>query len=320
MKNDNRKIMRISLLLLLAALMGTPVRAQTQSWHVVKTPLTESITGMSFVNPDTAFLISSSSKLARTFDGCKTWDIFTVEPTVSLEDVDFKNSDTGMICGSKGRIYVTFNGGYAWQYKGVPDTLPWFFDVAILDSKTAVAVGLSRQPDNQFGPLGYRTTDGGNSWQAMNPLGLGYAELQYQPGGLLYLLSYGKLNYSADKGKTWNSNLTTEGKPGRALSIMGNTGIICGLQGMCAYSRDGGKTWYPSQQNEQTMFVAAQLVDENTGYIGGTRGTLLKTTDGGQTWNPETLPVKFDIFDFALVGNRLYAAGTDGILMYKQVK
>ncbi len=321
MRLDNRKIMRISLLLLLVTLVSAGVHSQTeQTWHMVKTPVSESITGINFVNPDTGFIITSSGKFARTFDRCKSWDLFTVEPGVSLEDVDFLNSDTGMICGARGRIYVTYNGGYAWQYKGTKDTIPWFFDVAILDSKTAVAVGLSRDPINQFGPLGYRTTDGGDTWTKMEPMGMGYAEMQYNPGGLLYLLSFGELHYSADKGKTWNAYKTTEGNPARALSIVGNTGIICGLKGMCAYSHDAGKTWRPSQQGDQIMFVAAQLVDENTGYIGGTQGTLMKTADGGQTWAPESAPEKFDIFDLFLEGNRLYAAGTDGLMMFKQVK
>jgi len=321
MRLDNRKIMRISLLTLFALLLSAGVYSQTdQSWHQIGTPFSESITGISFVHPDTGFIITSSGDLARTFDRGKTWDVFHVEPGASLEDVQFRNSDTGMICGAKGKIYVTYNGGYAWQYKGVADSLPWFFDLAILDSKTAIAVGLSRQPEDPFGALGYRTTDAGNTWQKMKPLGLGYAEMQYTPGGLLYLLSFGKLNYSADKGLTWNSYRTTEGAPARALSIVGNTGVICGLKGMCAYSHDAGKTWYPSDQNKETMFVAAQLIDEKTGYVGGTLATLLKTVDGGQTWNADPMPSQFDILDFFLEGDRLYAAGTGGTMMYKTVK
>jgi len=291
-----------------------------QNWQIVDSPLKENINGITFVGPDTMFIITDKGNMARSFDAGKTWDTFRVTFGTSLEDIQFFTSDTGYVCGAKGSILYTTDGGYTWDKEPINDTVSWLFDIQMFSRKVGLVAGLTNTKNMPFGGVAYRTTNGGKNWKKLKTFGLGYSEIFYQPNHPVYLLSYGKINYSNDLGKTWKSTLTVEGKPGRALSFYGKTGIVCGLQGMCAYSNDTGKTWYPAQQDKQTMFIAAQMVDEENGYIGGTKATILKTSDGGKTWDKESLPQSFNIYDFYLVGNRLYAVGTDGSIIFKKVK
>lgn len=68
------------------------------------------------------------------------------------------------------------------------------------------------------------------------------------------------------------------------------------------------------------MLVAVQLVNDTVAYMGGTNNTLLRTTDAGRTWTPELMAVPFNVFDLVLIGDKLYAAGSSGGLMWKQVR
>jgi len=282
-----------------------------QNWHALEIPTNENITGIFFTHPDTGFVITNKGKMLRSFDTGKSWDIFDTAPNVSLEDVYFINSDTGYICGENGTLIKTTDGGYTWKNLLPGDTTSWLFDIEMLDHQTGLAVGLTRDLLQPMGGIAYRTENSGKTWSKLKPIGLGYSELLLQ-NDTLYLLSYGKLNYSIDKGKTWQSMMTAEGSPGRAFSLVGKTGVICGLNGMCAYSSDNYKTWNPSQQNKTTMFIAAQLIDEQHGFIGGSNSTVLYTSDGGRTWLEELTIKSFDVFDFFLIGDRLYAAGSEG--------
>ncbi|MFQ5453636.1 MAG: YCF48-related protein, partial [Candidatus Zixiibacteriota bacterium] len=89
------------LLLTLIIITILSIKINAQGWIAVEFPLEENINGISFVHPDTAFVVTKTGKLVRTFDTGKTWDIFNAAPGISLEDVHFINSDIGFICGGK---------------------------------------------------------------------------------------------------------------------------------------------------------------------------------------------------------------------------
>ena len=307
-------------LLLLVMLCSLSGAVYAQGWQPVEIPTNDNINGIFFVNPDTGFVITNKGKMLRTFDSGNSWDIFDPAPGYSIEDLHFINSDIGYICGQKGLLLKTADGGYTWNDLLPEDTISWFFDIEILDDQTGLVVGMSQDKIQPMGGICYRTENSGKNWKKQKNIGLGYSKLLYLPDKTLYLVSFGKLNYSTDKGKSWDSYITIEGSPARSVSLSGKTGIICGLNGMCGYSMDGGKNWFPSQQNKTTMFIAAQLIDENRGFIGGSNSTVLYTADGGKTWNEELMIKSFDVFEFYLVKDRLYAGGSQGGLMYKVVK
>ena len=148
---------------------------------------------------------------------------------------------------------------------------------------------------------------------------MGYSEVIYQ-NGKVFLLSFGQISISDDMGKSWETKLTINGAPGRTLSISGNSGVIAGIGGMCAYSRDGGNTWLPSQQDEQQFFIASQMVSVNKGYIGGNNAKLFSTSDGGRSWGEELMAKYFDVYDMALIENRIYVVGSLGGIIWKEVK
>ncbi len=311
--------MKKNIILVCCILITATCSIQAQNWNAVEFPNSENINGASFVNEDTAFFVTHKGKLIRTFDRLKSFDTFNPAPGISLEDVYFLNSDIGFICGSKGTFMKTTDGGYTFSKIPVSDTVPWFFDVEMFDNTHGLLIGMSRSSVSPLGGLVFRTDDGGKNWTKVKPFGLGLSEIGYF-NNTVKVQSFGRMNSSTDFGKTWKSDSTLTGNPGRAFSFFNNTGIICGLKGMCGYTNDGGKIWLPAQQDSQTMFIAAQMINVNDGYIGGTKSTILKTTDGGRSWNEELMAKSFDVYDFVLVKNRLYAVGSDGGIIWKKVK
>lgn len=294
--------------------------AASQDWKIVNSPVEDNITGICWVHPDTFFIVTSKGNCARTYDGGKNWQVVRVAAGIHLEDVSFADSKLGVVCGRSGVLYRTVDGGATWESKSLKDTIPWFMDVEMFDAQTGLVIGMTRDSASPLRGLALRTTDSGLTWKKQKPLGLGYAEILYNRGGLVYLLSFGQLHSSDDFGKSWKSARTVDGMVARAVSIVGKTGILAGPNGMCAFSSDTGQTWTKLDQLSDKIYIAAEMVDEEVGYIGGTNATIMRTADGGRTWTAELMARSFDVLDMCLIGDRLFAVGSKGGIIAKKVK
>ncbi len=294
--------------------------AGAQSWHVVKSPVTDLITGISFIHPDTGFIVTGTGWFARTYDGAKTWKATEIAFGARFEDVSFINSSIGLICGLQGALYRTTDGGATWKNVSPEDSLVMFYDVELLDPQTALVIGMDRSDTIPYAGIAYRSTDGGKTWKKQKRLGLGYSEIFYKPGGDVFFISFGQIHRSHDKGKTWQTFKTTTNSRARSLSLYGKRGLMAGPAGMCAVSSDSGKTWENVEQDKEINFIAAELIDEQTGYIGGLNAKMFVTADGGKTWQQELLARTFSVLDMCTIGNRLYAVGSGGGIIYKEVK
>jgi photosystem II stability/assembly factor-like uncharacterized protein len=311
--------MKTRVLIATAIALLTPL-VGAQTWEKVSFPVPENITGLCFLNSSTGYAVTSGAAVASTTDGGKTWTAGRMKYGIPLEDVCFRNKDTGYVCGRKGLLSRTVDGGAVWEDRSIEDSTAFMISIRPLDAINVLALGLVRDSTGRISGVAYRSIDGGKKWTKLPDMGLGFGELFYRPGSPICFQSWGLLHYSTDLGATWQSRPTTQGKPGRATAFYAKTGVICGNNGMAAYTADGGTTWNQVNADEAVSFTSVALVNDKLGYMAGTGGTIMKTVDGGKTWAQETVPVTFDIYELCLAGRYLYAAGKDGNIIRTSVE
>jgi len=191
----------------------------------------------------------------------------------------------------------------------------------MLDTRVGIATGVFTTEQSRYSGIALRSTDGGQSWRKLDLAGLAFGDLFCDPRGAVCFLSWGYLHLSDDKGKSWESLKTFEGKPTRVIAFAGSNGIMAGNRGMGAYTSDKGKTWHVTEPaDEKRHFTCAVMIDEDNGYIAGTKASIFRTTDGGKSWGQELMATSFDVYDLCLIGDWLWAVGTDGGIIRKKVK
>jgi len=310
--------MRTTLVVL--TLLCLPPVALAQGWETVDFYIAEDITGIDFLGPDTAFLVTSGGTIARTFDAGVTWQARVLEADIPLEDIEFADSNHGFVCGRNGRFFMSNDGGLTWQNYSLGDTTDWLLSIEMIDARTGVMVGMKRKEFNL--PEGYtlRTTNGGRSWDEQKSRGAGYGELFNLDNRILYFPSYGRLQGSLDQGKTWSDTKIDLPKPGREVAIMDRTGLLVGNLGLCAYSTDAGLTWTEVTLDTQAHLTSVLLLTPQVGCIAGHEGVIMFTRDGGKTWERDAVDKMFDIYDLVEVGDWLYAVGSEGNIIRKRIR
>ena len=116
-----------------------------------------------------------------------------------------------------------------------------------------------------------RTTDGGNSWLALDAAeGSGLAK---------------------DLNTHWNfSALRFPALAG------GRHGYAVGINGLISATRDGGETWAPlSRSLTVHQMNGVTFVNRDTGFAVGTNGLILRTVDGGGSWSPRPAVTGLDL-------------------------
>lgn len=315
-RQQNKKL----LISLLVALSIVTASAQAQGWQAVKFPTSDDLTGIVFASPDTGYVVTHSGKIARTTDAGRTWGGVELAKS-SLEDVVLSGYRYLYVCGGKGRIFKSENGGRDWTDHSYSDTSVTIVSIATLSSRDLLATGLTHDSTRRNVGVLLRSDDDGQSWDRINVSGTGFGEMDVDKDGVVRFASWGYLYSSATDGKSWDKIQLPTGKPGRTLDVVGNTAIMAGNFGQIAYSTDRGKTWHSVDiPKEESHFTSVVLLDEKRAYIAGTDSKVYYSADGGKTWNRESLPITCDIFGLTKSGNRLWAIGKSGAMLYKSIK
>lgn len=101
------------------------------------------LTSLSFVNPDTGWVVGSD-KIHKTTNGGETWETQDCEANSYYSGCFFKNSNSGWVCTSEsqsfGKIFFTEDGGNSWiLQKAIEYTS--LKSIFYLDDSTAWCVG-----------------------------------------------------------------------------------------------------------------------------------------------------------------------------------
>jgi len=308
------------ILLFLAALAICSTGVNSQDWKLIEFPSYDHLTDIVMITADSGLVVTASGYCFRTSDRGKSWQKSEIIKNIRIESLYFGNSQNGWACGHLGSIFKTSDGGSSWTDFSFDDIGAIFFDMEMKDALTGVAVGMRPLESSPYNGIAVRTVDGGNNWETFEASGLAYSEIkQSRSKNKMYFMAMGWLNISNDAGKSWQSVATLDGAPARTFSMYGSTGIMAGPKGTCGYSNDSGKTWYNKEQDKEKSFLSSILLNSQYGIIAGSRGAMMVTIDGGINWAEEETPLELTILDMCFVDSYLFAVGSDGLIMYKEI-
>ena len=203
------------------------------------------------------------------------------------------------------------------------------FDAAVSTADPGIALaGIA--PDGSFGGTLYRSTDAGNTWSEVLPLGgISVFDIEFAPDGGAYIGTQDSVRRSTDGGISWtllNLGIGVNDQvfdvaldPSNPLNIWAGITDAGGFQPVNVMrSTDSGATWSnrtpPLAAPISCRGIAVDPSDSNTviavfgGDFGG--GQVWTTTDGGDSWTDRSAglpnnPMQAVVYD----GTRLLVGG-----------
>jgi len=242
---------------------------------------------------------------AHTGDISEEWISRDPGITSLVWDISFADDNNGWLCGLCA-ISKTNNSGRTWKSCWESKDAFWFNSIAAMSGKSAVTAGFAygrKSPGTVM-----RTSDGGNTWQAVltgSSEAEQFSSVTFFPGRLTgFVISTTRgLLVSNDGGETWSQNPSPlPQNPGayiaskREINVIGDKLIVvpCGPWDL-AFSEDRGKTWkivpLPKKaKNPSGLISRIHFCSPQNGWVSFLNGDTLRTTDKGITWSMSRAP------------------------------
>ncbi|MDA0198993.1 MAG: YCF48-related protein [Bacteroidetes bacterium] len=226
------------------------------------------------------------------FSGCKkpppdylAWETLPQPTTQNLTSVWFLNKDTGFVAGGNtytlGEIYKTTNGGKNWQLAHTTSKI--IFDLQFLNDSIGYAVGY----DNML----LRSSNGGNTWQAVN---INNPSIEWLPLRSIYML-HDSLGFAVGghytKGIIYR--LTQQGNKATATTfeqgllsihfISPTEGVALGY-GASFTTANAGLSWQPATATNDYFVDLTTQPNTTNLFACSYFGSVATSTDKGQTW------------------------------------
>jgi len=265
--------------------------ANASPWQAVDIHTKSNPLDLAFTDQKHGFLVGSNRLILETNDGGASWQERALElpeeENFRLISVDFSGDD-GWIVGQPGLLLHSTDGGQSWSRLFLDTKLPGEPYLVTAQGRNSAELATN------VGAV-YRTSDGGNSWQAEVEDAAGAVRDLRRSRDGHYVSVSGLGNFFA----TWNSGDAVWTPHQRVSSQR--------LQSM-GFQPDGA-LWMLARGAQMRFSPAADSPDEwskpvvpivnGYGYLdmawdpngtiwtGGGSGTLLLSSDGGKTWQKD---------------------------------
>ena len=174
------------------------------NWTIETIDLTNNFNTVKFVSEQIGF-IGTDTNIFKTIDGSQNW--VNVQTTLSsINTISFPTSNTGYFTGgaSSGYVYKTTDQG-----NSITTTVNPFNtireEIQFLDNNIGFLIGW-------YSPLILKTTNGGDSWSAINANSVGGMSVHFLNEQVGYHTDnsggFSKIYATNDGGMNWNNELT----------------------------------------------------------------------------------------------------------------
>ena len=287
-------------LLVIALLISSPVKSQTDSLYNVNTILgiPEIFNSVFFVDKDTGWIAGSYGTLLRTSDGGCTWEHRDLLPNQDLLQINFKDSEFGWVFSKDSLLYTT-DGGDIWL--GI--NTPGYLNSVFMKSIDNIWIGR--------GNTLYNTTDGGQTWSLqlyytinsihfsddLNGWGVGSYIIRTTNGGQTFTGYSSSLLYDAcylSEDTIW-----TVGEAGTILKIT-----------VSPWNYE-----YQMSNSSNTLRNIDFNRDLSCGYCVGLNATIRYTTNQGEEWIAKSYPYPGNFYSVQVNSpDNVWIVGEEAIL------
>jgi photosystem II stability/assembly factor-like uncharacterized protein len=254
----------------------------------------------------------------RSSDGGKHWHSFGTLPDsifyltgmcITAPTTIFATADASPTSG-RARIIKSLDGGFTWSTLRLPTVVQQLREIAFWDCLSGAAIGYAVWDSSTVGVI-LRTSDGGDTWEALFDAGVGnFTGISFSTALTGYAVGTARDGMSpvayktSDGGVTWNTlafspdSVLVEGV--RFLEGTG-TGYIVGTKSggdsagvplpwrpYIAGTTDGGLTWSTSEitgPHQNTLLIGAAVLSADEAFACGGDfpgpAVMLHTTNGG---------------------------------------
>lgn len=240
-----------------------------RSWEIIPSGVTETLYSIEFVDTERGWAAGQNGVILHTTDGGRSWKPQANDATVYLFALDFVNEREGWVVGDRATYLHTADGGENWQLGKIASDEglsadeallaqdPVLYDVKFVDANTGWIVG-------ELGNI-YHTTDRGKSWATQQASLLG--------GGIIELL---------DLPTFFGVEFTDA-----------NNGVVAGLEGKVARTRDGGASWkfetFAGDRPFSDPLFEPFLFPDGSGWVVGAAGEVARQENPSEPWRKASL-------------------------------
>jgi len=275
------------------------------SWSFQAVGTVTTLSSIWFVDGQQGWTVDIDGRIYHSTDGGRSWTL-QHHANNYISTLQFFDTQEGWAIGGDTFLHTT-NGGQTWLPASVPPGT-WSHGARFSDSLNGISVG-------EYGNL-TRTTNGGQSWQTIAPIGSGprlWDVESWSAARSVYSGESGAIATTRNGGATWRSIQS------------GGTGATHGLDAVDALhawaANDGGEILYTVNGGGHWQRVAVtgfdnygsiqdvDFLDGSLGwavgrheFFGGGVGRIVRSTDGGRSWAVQQSVPDAYMYDVEVLG------------------
>jgi photosystem II stability/assembly factor-like uncharacterized protein len=320
------QFVRVSLIFLILGIAGT-VYSQKSEWEKVASPVSVTLTNLSFVNNSTGWASGDSGTIIKTTDGGNNWQIQNSTVSFFIMDLFFLNENRGWALTVKdvfpfnSIILKTTNGGNRWIAENFQDSTALMRTIFFFDTLHGF-IG---------GSYIAETTDGGNTWaksEIDSSLLSSYPvykfkfyseEFGYACGGAKDFA--GVIWRTTNYGQNWAAEGVSADQvfdlfifdSFNAITLSGDPEGFFGTAKI--NTADGGLNWDYEELQLFGLSFALDFRIPNEGWS-ASGYKFLFSSDAGETWDQKNIPDSEIIYDLQFTDSLTgFAVGAEGVIL-----